>query len=419
MPVGDLDSVVVAKGQVVTCTITNTRDTGTLTLVKQVLGGTAAATSWTLTATGATAGVSGTTGSAAVTAKTVLTGLYSLSESGSVLNYVNGATWSCTGAATKTTTTVTVAKGETVVCTIVNSLASIDVVKSVALATGSPAVCPAGGYADSLSPVLVGSMLCFQFVITNNGFVALDPVTLTDSRFPLATTPTICGPLPQNAATPTNPPSVGISVGAMVVGQTVTCVTGPVPAVFNGGVNYVNTATAVGCAASLCTPSPSDSDTASYAPGYLGFTPGFWKQHTAADVHNAWQERYLRACWPISPSTLVGAVFTGIQSTDATKVNSGVYAGNVTFLQALGMQGGKGLSGGNEILLRAATAAYLNACYSATLVPGGGGGAYPLTMAQVVAQTVAALNSTNRAVKITLATQLDIYNNTATHQIQW
>ncbi len=408
MPAGDLDTVVVAKGQTVVCTITNTRDTGTLTLVKQVDGGTALASSWTLFAAGPTAGVSGTSGAAAVTNKSVLTGTYTLSETGSVLNYVNGTTWACTGAATKTATTVTVAKGETVTCTIVNRYASIDVVKSVGYATG--ATCPTTGYFDSLSPVLVGSLLCFQFVITNNGKVALDPVTLTDSRFSLATTPTTC-------SVPSTVSGTGISVGAVAVNAAVTCWTGPVPAVFNGGTSYVNTATAIGCAATMCLPSPSDTDTASYAPGYLGFTPGFWKNHTTGNSNNAWQPKYLGACGPLTPNTPVSTIFTNLAGT--VKTRSGAAISSLTLLQALGLKGGPGVEGANEILVRAATAAYLNACYSATLLPAGGAGAYPLTTAQVVSQTVTALNSATRQVKIDLATKLDVYNNTATHQITW
>ena len=69
-----------------------------LTLVKQVVnddGGTAAATDWTLTAAGPTAGVSGPTGDPAVTAAAVAAGTYDLSESGPV-GYAASA-WSCEG----------------------------------------------------------------------------------------------------------------------------------------------------------------------------------------------------------------------------------------------------------------------------------------------------------------------------------
>jgi hypothetical protein len=411
-------SVTLNKGDDVICTIINTRDTATLTLAKNVVGGSAPASSWTLSATGPTAGVTGASGSAAVTAKVVDTGSYALLESGSVASYLNGTTWDC-GAKGAAVTSVALAKGDNVTCTISNRFAAIDVVKSVALAVGG--VCPATGYVDSLSPVLVGSSLCFQFVATNAGSAPFSSVTLVDSRFNLQTTPTTC-------TAPTTPYLTnGLNLGPMVVGASVTCVSGPVLAVFNGGATYVNTATVVGCAGATCTPSPSDSDTASYAPGYLGFTPGFWKNHTDVNSNNAWQAKYIGACMsPNGPllgvapwTTTIGAVFPGIETTgNDPKISTG-YPQPVSLLTALGLGGGSGLPGANQNLLRAAVAAYLNACYSATLLPGGGAGAYPLTTAQVINQTVAALNSSSRSAKLTLAATLDLYNNTATHQIAW
>jgi hypothetical protein len=76
--------------------------------------------------------------------------------------------------------------------------------------------------------------------------------------------------------------------------------------------------------------------------------------------------------------------------------------GAKTLLQALALQGGSTVNGGAQILLRAATAALLNACK---------GIGYPLTTAQVIAQVNTALGSCNRADMITLAGTLDGYNN--------
>jgi hypothetical protein len=395
-----LTKVTVGKGENIACSITNTRDTAKLTLVKSVAGGTAAANSWTLTATGPVA----ITGAGGASSATAPTGIYALTETGTVANYVNGTTWDC-GPKGSAITSVALDKGDDVTCTIVNKLVAIDITKSIALAIAG--VCPTTGYVDSLSPVLVGSQLCYQFVITNPGAANLTSVTLTDNRFNLQLVPTTC-------SVPSTPlGTTGLSLGALAVGGSITCTTGPIIAAFGTGAQNVNTGTAVGCANATCSPSPSDSDTATYAPGYLGFTPGFWKNHTAVNSNNAWQAKYIGACMPplsaVNPwTTTVAAVFPGT-----------TFMPTITLLDALGLQGGSGTAGANQILLRAATAAYLNACYSATLIPGGGAGAYPLTTSQVINQTLTALNSNQRGAKITLAATLDLYNNTATHQITW
>ncbi|MBT1669097.1 choice-of-anchor A family protein [Curtobacterium flaccumfaciens pv. flaccumfaciens] len=91
---------------------------GDLTLVKQVVGGDADPGDWTLTATGPTT-VSGTSGSDAVTGRPVPPGDYTLTESGGPDGYEAGA-WTCTGAPV-TDGVVTVADGDDVVCTIVNT----------------------------------------------------------------------------------------------------------------------------------------------------------------------------------------------------------------------------------------------------------------------------------------------------------
>ncbi len=83
----DRASVALALGESATCTIVNDDIAASLTLVKQVVndnGGTAAATDWTLSAAGPTAGVTGPTGDPAVTAAAVAAGTYDLSESGPV-----------------------------------------------------------------------------------------------------------------------------------------------------------------------------------------------------------------------------------------------------------------------------------------------------------------------------------------------
>ena len=114
--------VVIAPGGAVRCTITNTAVSPTLTLVKVVdngtTGATTPATAWTLSAAGPTP-VSGATGSPAVTAATVQVGTYTLAESGPT--GFTASDWVCTGVATSTTTSVTLAEGEHATCTITNT----------------------------------------------------------------------------------------------------------------------------------------------------------------------------------------------------------------------------------------------------------------------------------------------------------
>ncbi len=76
---------------------------------------------------------------------------------------------------------------------------------------------------------------------------------------------------------------------------------------------------------------------------------------------------------------------------------------NVTLLQALGFQGGSGVSGASRILMRAAVAALLNAAHPDV--------DYTLSEGQVITQVNAALATLNRDTMLTLATSLDTFNN--------
>jgi hypothetical protein len=117
-----LFEVRVALGQDVTCTITNTDLPTFLTLVKEVdngtTGATTAATAWTLTATGP-ALITGVTGSPEVTGATAAPGTYTLSETGP--GGYTPSEWSCDGATTFNTTSVTIALNQNVTCTITNT----------------------------------------------------------------------------------------------------------------------------------------------------------------------------------------------------------------------------------------------------------------------------------------------------------
>ncbi|QCB94492.1 VWA domain-containing protein [Cellulomonas shaoxiangyii] len=116
--------VALANGADVTCTITNTAQQPTLTLVKEVTnddGGAAGTDAWTLTATGPTAGLTGVTGDDAVTDAPVAIGSYALSESGPA-GYTAG-TWTCADGGTEVPVedaAVAIGLGQDVTCTIVN-----------------------------------------------------------------------------------------------------------------------------------------------------------------------------------------------------------------------------------------------------------------------------------------------------------
>ncbi len=116
-------NVTLLPGDQATCTIVNDDIAPWLTLVKEVVnddGGSASATDWTLTATGAEGAIAGTTGATTVTAAPVRAGEYALTESGGPTGYAAG-TWSCdTGASEMLGASITLAPGDEVTCTIVN-----------------------------------------------------------------------------------------------------------------------------------------------------------------------------------------------------------------------------------------------------------------------------------------------------------
>jgi len=110
-----------------------------LTLTKSVNntgGGTAAATDWTLSATGPTS-ISGSTGSPAVTNAVVSPGTYTLGESGPS-GYIPGA-WSCTGSGL-TGSSLNLAPGDNVSCSITNTFTTADDASGFASGNGSTTV---------------------------------------------------------------------------------------------------------------------------------------------------------------------------------------------------------------------------------------------------------------------------------------
>jgi hypothetical protein len=129
--------------------------------------------------------------------------------------------------------------------------------------------------------------------------------------------------------------------------------------------------------------------------GNQGCTPGYWKNHPAS-----WQEAQ------------TSSIFLNKFSSDTEKATgqSGWLTGK-TFLETLNAKGGAGLEGAEQILARAATAAYLNAANE--------GLGYPWRRAKegldgrpaLVPTVRATLNTGTRDDMIALAAWLDADNN--------
>jgi hypothetical protein len=207
--------------------------------------------------------------------------------------------------------------------------------------------------------IVQGSPVNWTYQVTNTGSMQLTNVSVTDSRGVAVTCPkTVLQPAETMTCT---------ASGTATSGQ------------------YSNIGTATG------TPPSGGSVTASDPSHYYGIsvgnqgcTPGYWKNHTDS--------------WPptgYSPTQTVVTVFA----------QSALYPalGASTLLQSLGFAGGSGVSGAAEILLRAATAALLNASHPSV--------AYPRTPASVLTDVNATLATQNRDTMLALAAALDADNN--------
>jgi hypothetical protein len=138
------------------------------------------------------------------------------------------------------------------------------------------------------------------------------------------------------------------------------------------------------CTVSVSVAAPAQAERV----GNQGCTPGYWKNHM-----NNWEE--------YRPGTVVGNVFDFSDSSAAVAA----YA-DTTFGEALRLQGGTGLAGATEILLRAAVAATLNAAHE--------GLGYPLRRGGddgIFAMVNEALASGDRQAMLELARYLNSLNN--------
>lgn len=130
----DADTVTLAAGDIVTCTVTNDDIAPLLTLEKVVLtddGGGAVDTDWTLFADGPDS-IQGSEGDASITGAAVEAGDYDLSES-DIDGYVQLGSWDCGQATMVDGNTVTLNVGDDVTCTVTNDdvAGSMTVIKVV------------------------------------------------------------------------------------------------------------------------------------------------------------------------------------------------------------------------------------------------------------------------------------------------
>jgi hypothetical protein len=174
------------------------------------------------------------------------------------------------------------------------------------------------------------------------------------------------------------------SLGSGVTAQTINVVATPTPKPTETPKPPTPTPKPTPTATVTATPTPTPRPTPTPTRGAQGCTPGYWKNHPLA--------------WgPTGYTTgrAINTVFVIPSSLSSL--------GSATMVQALEFGGGPGITGGAQILLRAAVAALLNASHP--------GVAYPDSAAAVIASVNSALASGSRETMLGLATRLDAQNN--------
>jgi hypothetical protein len=157
----------------------------------------------------------------------------------------------------------------------------------------------------------------------------------------------------------------------------------------------------------------SDDATVAVTVVCQGCTPGYWKNNLAPWSKTTITTSDLESANNVfGPGSIAGAWLTmsGTQGYVLNKKNLGAY----TTLAGLGFQGNTTLEGKAEILLRAGTAAALNATFTGANPTKAM--AYPLTLTDVRAAVMGALAAPGTSANgysnlVTTAAQLDRYNN--------
>ncbi|MEI2429554.1 hypothetical protein RDV84_21280 [Lysobacter yananisis] len=220
------NQITLPPGGATSCQITNDDRPATLTLQKIVVndnGGTAVATAWTLNAAGPTP-ISGAHGAAAVTGAAVNAGTYALSESGGPADYTASA-YSCSidGGAAVSGDSLTLANGQSAVCTVTND----DSNEADLSITKSNTYTPADPSDQAGDTVVAGTPTTYTLVVTNNGpATAVGAVVRDVPQAGLdcpASNPVACsGAACPSAAITIGDLGSGITLGSLATGATAT-----------------------------------------------------------------------------------------------------------------------------------------------------------------------------------------------------
>lgn len=125
-----------------------------------------------------------------------------------------------------------------------------------------------------------------------------------------------------------------------------------------------------------------------------GCTPGFWKNNAKKNDGDQWPDNSLGTIKPDDLLTDFGVVNT-----------NGLDITGMTFLDALQLKGGSDLAGKEQIFLRAAAAAILNAYYPDSELN------YPISSAEILDIVNGVLATDNPGLITYAAGVLDDYNN--------
>lgn len=219
-----------------------------------------------------------------------------------------------------------------------------------------------------------GDFVDYSFTITNVGPETLTVTAFSDDRYTLSSE------------------CLALITQVLAPGGSVSCVMVDVPVSGVAGGSLTNTATVTGVDNEL----NSDSATASATVNFwwYGRTPGYWKNHP-----EAWINGYTRSQSVVSVFNIPSALLTsGILNLDKS-------GGQDSLIDALGYKGGSTLSGGAQILLRAAVAALLNKAYYGSDYPVG------TSTTDLISQVNTVLATGSRSAYVTFGSYLDYWNN--------
>lgn len=289
-----------------------------------------------------------------------------------------------------------IAAGSTYTCTFTKLLSSEVLVPHVNVVTGSgvdPEQNPASDSDDasvSFTDVLpdisltkvanptavkwTGDLVDYTLTVTNSGLETLTITSLIDNNLVLSSG------------------CLALIGQVLAPGAVRTCTVLDVLVSGVAGGSFTNTATVVG----VDNEANSDSATATATVNFwwYGRTPGYWKNHS-----EAWPNGYL-------PGDFIQTVFV----VPASLLKSGELdldrlIGKDTLMDGLAYRGGSTLSGGAQILFRAAIAALLNETYY--------GADFPIATSptDLINQVNTVLATGSRSNYVSFASYLDYWNN--------